>query len=203
MAGPCVPVRINHLCCRICSKVLRDPATVPCGHNFCMQCIKDCWDRADRIKCPECGCMFSTRPQLIKNTTLAVLVRDTKKWDNGSEKRKQQDAGASPQVVKKPWSYRETKTPGSTLCGKHNSRRDVYCCYDKLILCAKCAITEHQGHRIVYVKEERRRKQVCKTEILQLFLVQRFKSNMGSCKLGKQLFIRYEQWTSFGKRFVI
>lgn len=183
MAGPCVAVRINYLCCRICTKILRDPATVPCGHNFCMRCIEDYWDRDDRFKCPECGCMFPTRPPLIKNTTLAVLVRDTKKCDNGREKRKQQDTGASPQVVKKPCSSKESETLGSTLCGKHYSR-DVYCCNDKLILCAMCAITEHQGHKIVYVKEERRRKQVCKTESNMSNMTE---SNMGACKLGNNV----------------
>lgn len=154
MAEPRIPVRINPLLCQICSLFLRNPVTVPCGHNFCMQCIQECWDHADRINCdhscPDCGRVFPSRPHLIKNTTLAELVKDTDKCCNGAEKRKQQ-SGAAP--LKRPRSCAESSTPGSFLCEKHNSTQDVYCCTD---------------HNIEIVNLERRKKQVSKKAQLLL-----------------------------------
>ncbi|GLD64452.1 tripartite motif-containing protein 16-like protein [Lates japonicus] len=158
-----IPVQMNRLCCRICSGVLRDPATVPCGHNFCMRCIQSCWDRDKRdncpCRCPECGHMFPTTPQLIKNTTLAELVRDTEKFDSGTEKTRQRRlSGESPHAPKRPRRFTETGK-GSALCLRHRSPLDVYCCTDERTICAVCASVEHGGHRIGCVGEERRRKQ--------------------------------------------
>uniref|UniRef100_A0A4W6G208 Tripartite motif-containing protein 16-like n=1 Tax=Lates calcarifer TaxID=8187 RepID=A0A4W6G208_LATCA len=159
-----IPVQMNRLCCRICSGVLRDPATVPCGHNFCMQCIQSCWDRDKRencpCRCPECGHMFPTTPQLIKNTTLAQLVRDTEKFDSGTERTRQRRlSGESPHAPKRPRRFTVTGT-GSALCLRHRSPLDVYCCTDERTICAVCASVEHGGHRIGCVGEERRRKQM-------------------------------------------
>ncbi|XP_022601434.1 tripartite motif-containing protein 16-like protein isoform X1 [Seriola dumerili] len=161
MAESRIPVRVTHLCCRICSEVLRNPTTIPCGHNFCVQCIWECWDRNKRndrpCSCPECGHVFPSTPQLIKNTTLAELVRDTQRLDNGSEKRKQQHSGESLHGQKRRRSC--TETSGSTLCWRHSSPLDLYCCSDEEIICAICASTQHGGHRIGCVGEERRRRQ--------------------------------------------
>ncbi|XP_049435772.1 E3 ubiquitin-protein ligase TRIM47-like isoform X3 [Epinephelus fuscoguttatus] len=157
MAGPRIPVKMNRLCCRICSEVLRNPATVPCGHNFCMQCIQGHWDRDERkdrhYSCPECGRKSPSRPQLIRNTTLADLVRDTKRCDDGSTEERRQ-SGPS----KRPRSCTETSA-GSGVCVKHSSPLDIYCCTDEQIICAMCAAAEHRGHTIGSVREERRRRQ--------------------------------------------
>ncbi|XP_044074845.1 tripartite motif-containing protein 16-like protein [Siniperca chuatsi] len=162
MAEPCIPAKMNRLCCRICSQVLRNPVTIPCGHNFCMQCIQDRLNHDQRNNCPcscrECNHMFPTRPQLIKNTTLAYLVRDKERCDAGV-KRKWQHSGASMNALKRPESCTETGTTGSALCWRHSSSLDVYCCTDEQITCALCASAEHRGHATGSVRGERRRKE--------------------------------------------
>ncbi|XP_059184614.1 tripartite motif-containing protein 16-like [Centropristis striata] len=134
---------MNRICCPICSKVLSRGATTPCGHNFCLQCLQDHWDRDERrqrpCSCPECGHKFPSRPQAIG--TSADMLRDKEKGK---------------QSMKRRW----TETPaGSRVCVRHSSPLDIYCCTEEQIICAECASAEHTGHTIGSVREERRRKQ--------------------------------------------
>lgn len=64
----------KQLQCSICQRVLTDPVTTPCGHNFCQSCIENVWDSSDVCRCPSCDRSFERRPEISINTAFKELA---------------------------------------------------------------------------------------------------------------------------------
>ncbi|XP_036452746.1 E3 ubiquitin-protein ligase TRIM39-like isoform X1 [Colossoma macropomum] len=69
----------DQLQCSVCLDVFTDPVSTPCGHNFCMVCLKECWDSSSRCQCPVCKKEFPTRPELSVNTFISGLAAQFRK----------------------------------------------------------------------------------------------------------------------------
>ncbi|KAM9322964.1 tripartite motif-containing protein 16-like [Pholidichthys leucotaenia] len=82
MAQKGVQLDAERFSCSICLDLLKDPVTIACGHNYCMNCINKYWDddeEEETHSCLQCQQTFRPRPVLGKNTMLAELVEELKK----------------------------------------------------------------------------------------------------------------------------
>uniref|UniRef100_A0A3P8S293 Uncharacterized protein n=1 Tax=Amphiprion percula TaxID=161767 RepID=A0A3P8S293_AMPPE len=65
--------------CSICLSMFTKPVSIPCGHNFCLQCITDYWNTLDTIfQCPLCNEKFYNKPMLRVNTFIAEMAAQFK-----------------------------------------------------------------------------------------------------------------------------
>ncbi|XP_041957726.1 E3 ubiquitin/ISG15 ligase TRIM25-like isoform X2 [Alosa sapidissima] len=68
----------DHFTCSMCTEVLKDPVSIPCGHSYCRQCITLYWaqpNHAGHYACPRCSQTYSSCPALYTNSALAVVVQ--------------------------------------------------------------------------------------------------------------------------------
>ncbi|XP_061550183.1 finTRIM family, member 67 isoform X1 [Phycodurus eques] len=77
MAQAGVVLDKDQFTCSVCLDVLREPVTIPCGHSYCSDCIRNYWDQDDYLgvfMCPQCRKNFNPRPALARSTLLADVV---------------------------------------------------------------------------------------------------------------------------------
>ncbi|XP_053170183.1 E3 ubiquitin-protein ligase TRIM21-like [Scomber japonicus] len=60
--------------CSICLDVFTHPVTIPCGHNFCKNCITEHWNINSQSQCPMCKELFERRPELRVNTIISEMA---------------------------------------------------------------------------------------------------------------------------------
>ncbi|XP_026155155.1 E3 ubiquitin-protein ligase TRIM39-like [Mastacembelus armatus] len=69
--------------CSICLDIFKNPASIPCGHNFCLECIKRFWDTRQKSECPLCKETFKPRPKLRINLDLKDITEKFKRCLKG------------------------------------------------------------------------------------------------------------------------
>ncbi|KAM9426464.1 E3 ubiquitin-protein ligase TRIM39-like [Pholidichthys leucotaenia] len=68
-----LPFEDQFRCC-ICLGMYIDPVSIPCGHNFCLDCIEGYWDTKEKSECPLCKEAFKTRPELRINREFTDII---------------------------------------------------------------------------------------------------------------------------------
>ncbi|XP_055510105.1 tripartite motif-containing protein 65-like isoform X3 [Leucoraja erinacea] len=122
------------LSCPICMELFTEPATMPCGHSFCLRCLQDYLGRQRLPDCPSCRTAFQPQLQpLAKNLVLDEMVKMVKL-----------SSGSCP--------LRASTEPGA--CPAHSKPLDLYCRLDRRCICSACAVKEHRGHPVVTVEDE-------------------------------------------------
>uniref|UniRef100_A0A3B4TVZ5 Tripartite motif-containing protein 16-like n=1 Tax=Seriola dumerili TaxID=41447 RepID=A0A3B4TVZ5_SERDU len=134
----------ERFCCSICLDLLKDPVTIPCGHSYCINCIKTHWDEGDQKKihsCPQCRKTFTQRPVMVTSTMLADLMEELKK--TGLQAAPADHCYAGPEDV------------ACDFC----TGRKLKAFQVLSVICYLCSVDEHKGHDTVSAAAERTERQ--------------------------------------------
>nr|XP_040038677.1 E3 ubiquitin-protein ligase TRIM47-like [Gasterosteus aculeatus aculeatus] len=166
--------------CCICLEEFARPASLPCGHRFCLSCIGEYWRIHGACRCPLCKAFFPTRPPLNAAQTHGAGV-PTEEEEAPPLKAGEVPCDLCPakrRAVKsclaclasycaahlEPHYQREdlgrhllinvVKNLEDPACGLHGKQLQKFCRSDRTCICAMCAQTEHRGHHIVSIHRE-------------------------------------------------
>uniref|UniRef100_A0A3B4DNZ6 Uncharacterized protein n=1 Tax=Pygocentrus nattereri TaxID=42514 RepID=A0A3B4DNZ6_PYGNA len=181
--------------CPVCLEILCDPATLACGHTYCLQCIRKHWDKAAAkgiYSCPQCRQVFKPRPTLGRNNMLMEAMKKLRVHEQDkppspvhssltSSAAVSVDPSSQPAPLDVPEEaaegvpvqgglYPQLPSTSPKLCPLHQQVLEFYCCDDKKSVCDECSLLEHKGHRVVRPdeeKEEKRQELEQKKEMVQ------------------------------------
>uniref|UniRef100_A0A4W4HJE7 Uncharacterized protein n=1 Tax=Electrophorus electricus TaxID=8005 RepID=A0A4W4HJE7_ELEEL len=142
------------MCC-ICLDFFCQPVSIPCGHNFCLSCIREFWDKAERSECPLCKEGFRRKPELRVNHVNSNQVR---RPELGQRDRKVEEEGMSGK-----WD----------VCPRHGKPLEVYCRTEQAVVCSRCVESQHKGHQTVAVERESKRMRCKSSPIASCSALQR------------------------------
>ncbi|XP_017277656.1 tripartite motif-containing protein 16-like protein [Kryptolebias marmoratus] len=145
MAGEETQKYEEEFCCSICLELLKDPVTIPCGHNYCMSCIQRCWGEEDQkqtYSCPQCKRKFKFRPSLQKNYMLAEAIEQLGKLQTAPHH------SSSSQPVDLD-SDAGTERKSKIICSSHKKVTELFCRTHRQCICTLCCVEGHKGHDVV------------------------------------------------------
>ncbi|XP_050969924.1 E3 ubiquitin-protein ligase TRIM39 [Labeo rohita] len=167
--------------CSICQDFFTDPATIPCGHNFCMECITQHWDSSIGPQCPLCKTDFHLRPELGINREFRELIEGLKRAESpiqlgtvpcdactkikrgalksclhceGSFCKTHLEPHNTVAKLKKHRIINPVENLEDYICPKHERPLELFCRDDQKCVCLSCTTKDHKAHKIVPVEEE-------------------------------------------------
>lgn len=167
----------DSLTCSVCQDIFKYPVTLPCGHNFCQDCIIKTWDNQEEreYSCPECMQRYRNRLGLKKNIRLKDLVEiylaEAKKFgilciycvdtptpavksclkceSSFCDKHLKVHSKSPEHVLTQPTSDWQNRE-----CPVHNQTLEYYCVEDSSCICTFCTQQKkHRGHTIHTLSE--------------------------------------------------
>ncbi|XP_077422262.1 finTRIM family, member 86 [Vanacampus margaritifer] len=158
--------------CSICLETLKDPATLPCGHSYCLACIQSHWDKGNtkaQYSCPQCRQIFKPRPTLAKSTLLVEALEKLR--TNSLAQKPSTDVSSAmpsepiymeilPDTGPRQGSvYPQLPAVAARPCPQHNQPLDLFCHDDRECVCVVCCQHRHKGHRVLKPEDERKERQ--------------------------------------------
>ncbi|XP_030209480.1 uncharacterized protein trim25l [Gadus morhua] len=139
--------------CPVCLDLPSEPATIPCGHSYCMGCIRDYWSEADATgtySCPQCRQAFSPKPHLSRNTMLAEAVEQLRTGaalgpEQRASIRSTRGAGAG-KAKRRPSSSSSSAVP-CDMCTGQKQRAAVKSCLVCMSSYCESHLKHHQGQK--------------------------------------------------------
>lgn len=148
--------------CPICLETLKDPATLPCGHSYCLPCVQRHWDQTESAgfyECPQCRQRFNPRPVLARSNVLMEAMEKLRLGGNDSPDNSL--CKLPPFSASQGGLYPTLPSSSPRLCPLHQQLLELYCCDEKEDICEECSLHEHKGHQVVRADEDGEKVQVC------------------------------------------
>uniref|UniRef100_A0A1A8QS93 Tripartite motif containing 25 n=2 Tax=Nothobranchius rachovii TaxID=451742 RepID=A0A1A8QS93_9TELE len=174
------------LTCSICLSTFDCPVTIPCGHNFCHDCLLSSWK--DSYSCPQCRTLFESKPELKKNTVLSTVADTFRSRSTKEEIEPEEDvvrcdtcmvAEAAQTCLTCMASFCEEhlrphrENPNFRLhqlsqpigdlsehiCSEHHKLMELFCTKHGRLICSFCLQQVHKGCSFISPEEQRNLKQ--------------------------------------------
>ena len=112
---------VEELTCPVCQGEFDDPRILPCGHCYCLNCIRQLLKKPSvPFLCPECRketTLLRNDPNLLPKSLLAVRMKE--KVKRQSEQR---------------------------LCSNHDEPMKLFCNNCQVMACINCVLSSHANH---------------------------------------------------------
>ncbi|CAM4654521.1 zinc finger protein RFP-like isoform X1 [Caretta caretta] len=122
----------DELSCPICLEYFQEPVSIHCGHNFCRDCISQCWGESEpNFSCPQCRETAQQR-NFRPSRELARVIEIAR--------------GLSFQAAK--------GSGGERVCERHQEALKLFCEEDETPICLVCDKSKaHRSHTGVPIEE--------------------------------------------------
>nr|XP_048674453.1 zinc finger protein RFP-like isoform X2 [Caretta caretta]XP_048674455.1 zinc finger protein RFP-like isoform X4 [Caretta caretta]XP_048674460.1 zinc finger protein RFP-like isoform X8 [Caretta caretta]XP_048674461.1 zinc finger protein RFP-like isoform X9 [Caretta caretta] len=122
----------DELSCPICLEYFQEPVSIHCGHNFCRDCISQCWGESEpNFSCPQCRETAQQR-NFRPSRELARVIEIAR--------------GLSFQAAK--------GSGGERVCERHQEALKLFCQEDETPICLVCDKSKaHRSHTGVPIEE--------------------------------------------------
>ncbi|XP_056329348.1 finTRIM family, member 86 isoform X2 [Danio aesculapii] len=147
--------------CSICLDVLKDPATLACGHSYCLLCIQKHWDsrvaRAE-FECPQCRRRFNPRPVLARSGVLMEALEKLRLSQQDGLVSEESCAGLRDGAgLPSSGLYPTLPSSSPILCPIHQRLPELYCMQDQQSVCEDCSRLTHSTHQVVRPEQQQSR----------------------------------------------
>ncbi|XP_041436626.1 E3 ubiquitin/ISG15 ligase TRIM25-like isoform X1 [Xenopus laevis] len=206
----------DELSCSICTSIYTDPVSLPCGHNFCRDCIGTTWDTQEETflenpSCPECRQRFSRRPELTTDWKLRGLVErlyptETELGETGifctycvlspvpaAKSCLLCEASLCDTHLRghsKSAEHVLTQPTNSFMgrkCSVHHKVLEYYCCEESVCICVYCWVAEeHRGHRVELLSEASEKKKETLRKVVEKLRPEREETERGAQRLQER-----------------
>ncbi|XP_028270685.1 tripartite motif-containing protein 35-like [Parambassis ranga] len=136
---------ISFLSCHVCSETFRDPVTLSCSHNFCLNCLQKFWEQTKNEICPICKKRASKEDPSI-NLSLKEL-------SDSFAQRKRRSSGQTEKKRRKKVKPEVRKKTEDVVCRTHQAVPYWFCEDEQRAVCPVCEFSLHQTHKVVPVEQ--------------------------------------------------
>ena len=129
----------SQLKCPVCLDLYTNPKILPCHHSFCQECLKGLPQNREArgdtyyISCPTCRQHTKVPREGVEAFPVAFHVNKLKE---------------AIQDLKK-----KALNPQEVTCNNHKMPLEVFCELCETIICFRCAVRTHEGHKYDFVSD--------------------------------------------------